>query len=78
MYADDREVVMSTVDSILVWGRKSKAFKGEFGPDIKGIPTKLYTYVVLHYRMLVDTDGCNQKRIVLLNCHGLFAFTSWE
>ncbi len=35
--ADERDVVMSTVDSLLVWDRTTKRFKGEIGPEIDGI-----------------------------------------
>ena len=39
--ADDRDIIMSTVDSLLVWDRATKHFRGEFGPDIDGFKNAL-------------------------------------
>lgn len=36
IYSDRKEILMTTVDSILVWNRKTKSFRGEFGPEIRG------------------------------------------
>jgi hypothetical protein len=36
IYLDESDVIMTTVDSMLVWDRRTKEFRGEIGPDIQG------------------------------------------
>jgi len=36
IYSDERDAIMTTVDSMLVWDRRTKEFRGEIGPEIQG------------------------------------------
>ena len=35
IYGDHKEIIMTTIDSMLIWGRRDKEFRGEFGPELK-------------------------------------------
>jgi len=37
IYLDASDAIMTTVDSMLVWDRRTKEFRGEIGPDIPGL-----------------------------------------
>ena len=36
IYADRSDIVLTTIDSILVWNRRTGCYRGEFGPEIGG------------------------------------------
>ena len=36
IYADRSDIILTTIDSILVWNRRTGCYRGEFGPEIKG------------------------------------------
>ncbi|TRY79942.1 hypothetical protein TCAL_06008 [Tigriopus californicus] len=80
IYMDRKEILLTTIDSILVWNRKSKVFRGEFGPQIRGanhvmirgigMDPQIIVTIHSHTSYLVVWDRVNYRMLQEVQCIG--------